>query len=69
MKAERQIPDPAARADDDDPYGDPQVSALPVQRRRTKIGADTAANATLALPEHITLELLHKQGEGLTFGD
>lgn len=40
------------QADDDDPYGEPQSSGLPVQRWRTQIRADTAANATLTLSAH-----------------
>lgn len=38
--------------DDDDPYGDLQSGRLPVQRWRTQIRADTAANATLTLSAH-----------------
>lgn len=40
------------QTDDDDPYGDPQSSRLPVWRWRTQIRADTAANATLTLSAH-----------------
>ena len=54
--------------DDDDPYGDPQSSELPVQRWRTQIRADTAANATLTLSAH-RIRATSEAKEGLTFSD